>query len=63
MNANPQTPTLRQRLKSHEREILLEAIGTHRSRQDQATFLGLPHVTYWRKLTAHGLINGPDASA
>jgi len=60
MNNSPQTSTnLRDRLKLHEKAIILEAIETHRSRRAQAASLGLPNVTYWRKLRAHGLINGP----
>ena len=64
MNNSLQTSTnLRERLKLHEREIILEAIETNRSRRAQAASLGLANVTYWRRLRSHGLINGPDAPA
>ncbi len=60
---NPQTSTLRQRLKSFERDLLIEAISQQPRRLDQAKLLGVHPVSLWRKLTEHGLINGPDAPA
>jgi transcriptional regulator with PAS, ATPase and Fis domain len=52
----PTTTDLRQRLRAYEREILLEAMETHQSRQEQGRALGLSHVTLWRRLRDHGLI-------
>ncbi len=63
MNTDQPTITLRQRLQSHEKDIILEAMELHPSRIEQQRYLGVPSTTLWRKLTAHGLINDTDARA
>lgn len=51
-----QTATLRQRMTAHERKLIEEAITRFPRRKDQEAFLGLPHMTYYRKLKYHQLI-------
>ena len=59
---NQPSQPLRQHQAEHERLILIEVIGSHPTRTEQAAHLGISNATLQRKLSDYDLLSGQDGS-